>query len=206
MNLYNVLISIFEEKLEDDKKEDVKDVKTIEDFIDNYKIFNIKNLTVSFGYSTLGLEASENLESINLNDLKNIEGLEIETGNVFEINNNNVTKVLLYIKTKLQRSINQKVSAGGTLLPFIIIISWSYLGINYILTSNYTNKKLIIYEYSINGSKNQVEKINRFISKRGIIKNSPFRLLGSILVYHDWVYDWNMIDFKKDVEERRLNE
>jgi hypothetical protein len=206
MNLYNVLISIFEEKLEDDKKEDIKDVKTIEDFIDNYKIFNIKNLTVSFGYSTLGLEASENLESINLNDLKNIEGLEIETGNVFEINNNNVTKVLLYIKTKLQRSINQKVSAGGTLLPFIIIISWSYLGINYILTSNYTNKKLIIYEYSINGSKNQVEKINRFISKRGIIKNSPFRLLGSILVYHDWVYDWNMIDFKKDVEERRLNE
>jgi hypothetical protein len=206
MNLYNVLVSIFEEKLEDDKKENVKDVKTIEDFIDNYKIFNIKNLTVSFGYSTLGLEASENLESINLNDLKNIEGLEVETGNVFEINNNNVTKVLLYIKTKLQRSINQKVSVGGTLLPFIIIISWSYLGINYILTSNYTNKKLIIYEYSINGSKNQVEKINTFISKRGVIKNSPFRLLGSILVYHDWVYDWNMIDFKKDVEERRLNE
>ena len=185
MNLYNVLVSIFEEKLEDDKKENVKDVKTIEDFIDNYKIFNIKNLTVSFGYSTLGLEASENLESINLNDLKNIEGLEVETGNVFEINNNNVTKVLLYIKTKLQRSINQKVSVGGTLLPFIIIISWSYLGINYILTSNYTNKKLIIYEYSINGSKNQVEKINTFISKRGVIKNSPFRLLGSILVYHD---------------------
>lgn len=212
MNLYNILELIVEqigqkENTNVEKVQDEKDVKTIQDFVEKYQILdNIKNFSVAFGYSKLGLE-TETLETVSLDDLSRNEELQKDLqieGSTIQITNNSVLKILQYISNKMKNAINKKVIVEGSTLPFIIIISWDYAGSSYIISSNYQNKKLTIYEYTINKGKHQVEKINRFISKRGVIKNSPYRLLGSILVYHDWFYGWDIKTFENDIEKRKM--
>ena len=204
-NLYKVLTSIFEQEEENNQQEDKKDVITIQDFIKTYSIEKyIKNFSISFGYSKLGLEP-ENLENISDTDLENIEG--IQTEKEFQINNSNVMRILIYIKQRMINKMKEKTFDQNNKLiklPFIIRISWKYAGINYSLNANYFNKKLTINDYTINNSTQQVAKINRFISKRNIIKNSPFRLLGSILVYNDWIFNWDIEEMEKDLPNRKI--
>ena len=70
MNLYNILELIVEqigqkENTNVEKVQDEKDVKTIQDFVEKYEILdNIKNFSVAFGYSKLGLE-TETLETVS---------------------------------------------------------------------------------------------------------------------------------------------
>ena len=211
MNLYNILVSIVEQIQNNDidveKVEDQKDVRTIEDFLQKYEILTgIKNFSVAFGYSKLGLE-TETLETISLDDISKSEELQndLQTeGATVQISNNNVLKILKYVSNKMKISINKKIMVEGSTLPFIVIISWDYAGSSYVISSSYQNKKLTIYEYTINKAKHQIEKINRFISKKGVVRNSPYRLLGSILVYHDWFYSWDTKKFESDIEERRI--
>ena len=205
-NLYKILTSILEQdENTQEKEEEKKDITTIQDFIKNYSIKkDIKDFSISFGYSKLGLE-QENLESISDNDLENIEG--IQTEKEFQINNSNVMRILMYIKQRIINKMREKTldqNNKSIKLPFIIRISWKYAGINYSLNANYSNKKLIINDYIINNSTQQVPKVNRFISKRSVIKNSPFRLLGSILVYNDWISDWDMEEMEKDLPNRKI--
>ena len=113
----------------------------------------------------------------------------------------------MYIKQRMINKMREKTldqNNKSIKLPFIIRISWKYAGINYSLNANYSNKKLIINDYIINNSTQQVPKVNRFISKRSVIKNSPFRLLGSILVYNDWISDWDMEEMEKDLPNRKI--
>ena len=205
-NLYKILTSILEQdENTQEKEEEKKDITTIQDFIKNYSIEkDIKDFSISFGYSKLGLE-QENLENISNTDLENIEG--IQTEKEFQINNSNVMRILMYIKQRIINKMREKTldqNNKSIKLPFIIRISWKYAGINYSLNANYSNKKLIINDYIINNSTQQVPKINRFISKRSVIKNSPFRLLGSILVYNDWISDWDMEEMEKDLPNRKI--
>ena len=205
-NLYKILTSILEQdENTQEKEEEKKDITTIQDFIKNYsRNKDIKDFSISFGYSKLGLE-QENLESISDNDLENIEG--IQTEKEFQINNSNVMRILMYIKQRIINKMREKTldqNNKSIKLPFIIRISWKYAGINYSLNANYSNKKLIINDYIINNSTQQVPKVNRFISKRSVIKNSPFRLLGSILVYNDWISDWDMEEMEKDLPNRKI--
>ena len=205
-NLYKILTSILEQdENTQEKEEEKKDITTIQDFIKNYSIEkDIKDFSISFGYSKLGLE-QENLENISNTDLENIEG--IQTEKEFQINNSNVMRILMYIKQRMINKMREKTldqNNKSIKLPFIIRISWKYAGINYSLNANYSNKKLIINDYIINNSTQQVPKINRFISKRSVIKNSPFRLLGSILVYNDWISDWDMEEMEKDLPNRKI--
>ena len=205
-NLYKILTSILEQdENTQEQEEEKKDITTIQDFIKNYSIEkDIKDFSISFGYSKLGLE-QENLENISDNDLENIEG--IQTEKEFQINNSNVMRILMYIKQRIINKMREKTldqNNKSIKLPFIIRISWKYAGINYSLNANYSNKKLIINDYIINNSTQQVPKVNRFISKRSVIKNSPFRLLGSILVYNDWISDWDMEEMEKDLPNRKI--
>ena len=205
-NLYKILTSILEQdENTQEKEEEKKDITTIQDFIKNYSIEkDIKDFSISFGYSKLGLE-QENLENISNTDLENIEG--IQTEKEFQINNSNVMRILIYIKQRMINKMREKTldqNNKSIKLPFIIRISWKYAGINYSLNANYSNKKLIINDYIINNSTQQVPKVNRFISKRSVIKNSPFRLLGSILVYNDWISDWDMEEMEKDLPNRKI--
>ena len=205
-NLYKILTSILEQdENTQEKEEEKKDITTIQDFIKNYSIEkDIKDFSISFGYSKLGLE-QENLENISNTDLENIEG--IQTEKEFQINNSNVMRILMYIKQRMINKMREKTldqNNKSIKLPFIIRISWKYAGINYSLNANYSNKKLIINDYIINNSTQQVPKVNRFISKRSVIKNSPFRLLGSILVYNDWISDWDMEEMEKDLPNRKI--
>jgi hypothetical protein len=202
-NLYKVLISIFEQ--DENTQEEEKDVRTIQDFIKNYSIEKyIKDFSISFGYSKLGLE-KENLENISNTDLENIEG--IQTEKEFQINNSNVMRILMYIKQRIINKMREKTLDQDNKLiklPFIIRISWKYAGINYTLSANYFNKKLTVNDYTINNSTQQVTKINRFISKRSVIKNSPFRLLGSILIYNDWIFNWDIEEMEKNLPNRKI--
>jgi hypothetical protein len=206
-NLYQVLNTIFEQDENLDQKEEEKDIKTIQDFIKNYSILkNIKDFTVSFGYSDLGLNEEQNLESISSEDINNVPDISTEK-ETLQINNQNVLKILNFIKRKIINKMIKKPKDQNNrtlILPFIIKISWIYAGVKYNLNSNYFNKKLIVTDYDVNNSTHQVDKINRFISKRSVIKNSPFRLLGSILVYNDWAYDWSIKDMEQDLPNRKL--
>lgn len=206
-DLKKIFLSIIEEQVEEnqDKKEEENDVNTIQDFVKNYSIEKyIKEFSISFGYSKLGLEEEE-LEKISDIDLQNIEGIETEER--FQINNSNVMIILKYIKQRMIVQMRKKVYDQDNkilILPFIIRVSWKYAGINYSLNANYSNKRLIIVDYTINNSPQQVSKINRFISRRSVIKNSPFRLLGSILVYNDWIFNWDMQALEEDLPNRKI--
>jgi hypothetical protein len=207
-DLKKIFLSIIQEEVKEemqDKQEEEKDINTIQDFVKNYSVEKyIKDFSISFGYSKLGLEEEE-LEKISDIDLQSIDG--IETEEKFQINNSNVMTILKYIKRRMINKMREKVYDQNNrviILPFIIRISWKYAGIDYSLSANYSNRKLIINDYSINNSTQQVSKINRFISRRSVIKNSPFRLLGSILVYNDWIYDWDMKEMEEDLLDRKL--
>lgn len=206
MNLYNILQSIVEQIEENTDSINIKDIKNIKEFIDNYNITDgIKNISVTFGYSTLAL-GQGNFESVNVNDLKKLDkNIEIAKRE-FTITNNNVLNVLNYIKSKIQSKINKKVKAeDGTVLPFIIIISWNHNSIEYKLTVNLSNNKLFVNEYSINNVDNQVDTVQNFItSRKKQINDSPFRLLGSILIFNDWLYGWDKDTFEKEIENRRI--
>jgi hypothetical protein len=200
------------EKKEDDinvenseELEDKNDNSTIQEFIKNYSILkNIKDFSVSFGYSSLGLE-EENLERISEEDIIGISDIEVEKENF--INSRNVLIILNYIKRRIINKMRIKPTDQNNkilILPFIIKVSWTYASVKYNLYSNYFNKKLTVNDYTVNNSTHQVNKINRFISRRSVIKNSPFRLLGSILVYNDWSYNWSIEEMEADLPNRKL--
>jgi hypothetical protein len=210
-NLYQILNIIFEENENLDQTEEVdqdkKDNQTIQEFIKTYSILkNIKEFTISFGYSDLGLNEEQDLESISSEDIKSIPDIETEK-ETLQINNQNVLKILNFIKRKITVKMIKKPKDQNNrtmILPFIIKMSWTYAGVKYNLNSNYFNKKLTVTDYNVNNSTHQVDKINRFISRRSVIKNSPFRLLGSILVYNDWAYDWSIKDMEQDLPNRKI--
>lgn len=68
--------------------------------------------------------------------------------------------------------------------------------------SNSEYKVKSVTSYSVGVSQSNEESVNtvkRFLkNNKSYIKNSPFRLLASVLVYNDWVYDW-------DVEKMQAN-
>lgn len=207
-NLHKILTSILEQEEEkNSNEEEQKDVKTIEDFIKTYSILKgIKNVFISYGYSDLGLSKSQDLENINDNDIKAVPELETEKEPV-EINNRNAISILRFINRKIRKKMSEKVYDQNRKLiqvPFVIKVSWKFGGISYYIEANYFNKVLIINDYKINNSNIQVEKVNKFIKQRKLIKNSPFRLLGSIFIYNDWFYDWNLEEMQKDLVNRKI--
>lgn len=205
-NLYEILTTILEQN-ENVQEEEQKDVKTIDDFIKTYSILKgIRGILISFGYSDLGLNKSQNLENISDEDIKALPEFETQKESL-EINNRNVITILRFINRRIKEKMKEKVFDQNNKLikvPFIIKISWKYGGIPYYVEANYFNKILIINDYKVNNSTNQVDKINKFIKQRKVIKNSPFRLLGSIFVYNDWFYDWNKEEMEKDLSNRKL--
>jgi len=212
MNLYNVLISIFEEKLEDkENTKDIKDLKNIKDVIEKYNVLpDIKNISIQFGYSNLALTTSENLESIEDSDFSNIpkdeeeEQKEEQKEKFTQITNKNVFYILKYIKRKIENFKIQNKPKGNE-LPFIIKISWNFGSIRYSLEVNIYKEKMNVYSYEINNSKHQEGIINNFITeRRKIIKNSPFRLLGSIFVFNDWFYGWDKKKAIEGLESRKI--
>jgi hypothetical protein len=209
-NLYKVLTSIFEEELpreETEEEQENKDIKTIDDFLKNYSVLKgVKNILISFGYSDLGLNKSQNLENISDDDIKALPEFDIEKESL-EINNKNVITILRFINRKIREKMKEKVfdqNKKPIKVPFIIKISWKYGGIPYYIEASYFNRILIVNDYMVNNSKNQVDKVNKFIKQRKVIKNSPFRLLGSIFIYNDWFYDWNTKNMQSELKDRRL--
>ena len=201
-DLYKVLVNIFEQDTIVDEKEELEDIKNIREIVRTYSIIkDIKNISITFGYSDLGLNESQKLEEIKDNDFVNLPKEEqeqrFETDKEFiEIKNSNVLSILKYIKRKIENKMKDKVLDQKNKpleLPFIIKISWHLGSIEYYLETNYSEEKLTVVDYQINKSKNQVNKIKRFIDlRKKYIKNSPFRLLGSIFIFNDWYYDWNI--------------
>jgi len=213
-NLYKILMNIFEQDKIVDEKEELEDIKNIREIVRTYSIIkDIKNISITFGYSDLGLNESQKFEEIKDNDFVNLpkeEGQQqFETDKEFiEIKNSNVLSILRYIKRKIENKMKDKVldqKDKPLELPFIIKISWHLGSIEYYLETNYFKGKLTVIDYQINKSKNQVNKINRFINlRKKYIKNSPFRLLGSIFIFNDWYYDWNIEATEKGLMSRKI--
>lgn len=206
-NLYKVLVNIFEQEQNDEneKKEEESDIKNIEDFLKKYKIIeNVKDISISFGYSNFGLE-SQKLSRITDSDI--ISNFETEKKSL-EINNQNVLSILRYINREIKNKIKDKLydqNKKQIKSPFILKISWKYGAISYYVEANYFNKILTINDYTINDSNAQFQKINKFINQRKKqIKNSPFRLLGSIFIFNDWFYDWNIDKMESELQNRKI--
>lgn len=205
-NLYKILVNIFEQEENDEnKKEEEKDIKNIEDFLKQYKIIeNIKDISISFGYSNFGLE-SETLSNITHNDI--ISNFETEKKSL-EINNQNILSILRYINREIKNKMKEKVydqNKKQIKTPFILKISWKHGAISYYVEANYFNKILTVNDYTINDSNAQFQKINKFIKQRKKqIENSPFRLLGSIFIFNDWFYDWNMEKMELELLNRKI--
>jgi hypothetical protein len=212
-NLYKILMNIFEQDTIVDKEE-LDDIKNIRKVVKTYSIIkDIKNISITFGYSDLGLNESQKFEEIKDNDFvdlpKEEQEQQFETDKEFiEIKNSNVLSILKYIKRKIENKMKDKVldqKNKPLKLPFIIKISWHLGSIEYSLETNYFEEKLTVVDYQINKSKNQVNKIKRFIDlRKKYIKNSPFRLLGSIFIFNDWYYDWNIEAAAEGLKRRKI--
>ena len=206
-DLYKVLANIFEQDENISNQEELEDTNTIREFIQKYSIIRgINNVLISYGYSDLAT-SEKDLEHIDDEDIKNISGLEQEKESV-EIKNSNVLSFLKYVKNRIQLKMKDDVLDQNNKkieVPFIIMISWKYASIPYSIITNYFNGKLTITEYKIKNSDSQVGKINKFInSRKKYIKNSPFRLLGSIFVFNDWFYNWNIRQMEEDLINRKI--
>jgi hypothetical protein len=206
-DLYKVLVNIFEQDENTSNQEELEDTNTIREFVQKYSIIRgINNVLISYGYSDLAT-SEKDLEHIDDEDIKNISGLEQEKESV-EIKNSNVLSFLKYVKNRIQLKMKDDVLDQNNKkieVPFIIMISWKYASIPYSIITNYFNGKLTITEYKIKNSDSQVGKINKFInSRKKYIKNSPFRLLGSIFVFNDWFYNWNIRQMEEDLINRKI--
>ncbi len=222
--LNKVWNKFYEEKQEDnietkEIKKDLalgKDSKVILDpfaFLEKYTIEPLSTISVELSY--------------NLSPVQNKKEEFTSDGQIgIEKNNNNISianqativeeNVIAFLKKFKKRAI-EFANEGNTPETFAVSFNWilkNNPAENYRLTISVANQngKLQIKDvsqYSIAEDRNPkpIMPISKFIKdNKKYIKNSPFRLLASILVYNDWKYNWDIdtMQLKQNLDKRLI--
>jgi hypothetical protein len=227
INLEQVLKNNWNKLFEQtEKEENIKDIKkdynpdgeseiilTPFDFLAKYSIEPLTYIGIEFSYELSEVQKTReqftNSGEIGIKTT-NVSNKEIaKQANLVEEN------VISFLKKFKQRAIE---FANDDLTPETFAISFNWIPKaspeeNYRLTISVKNEngKLLIkdvgeYTISIDRIPKPIKPISKFIKdNKKYIKNSPFRLLASILIYNDWKYNWNLeIMQKKENLDKRL--
>lgn len=215
---WNRLFEQTEEEIKDIKKDYAPEgeseiILTPFDFLAKYSIEPLTYIGIEFSYELSEVQKTKEQFSNNTEigvEIKNISKQEIaKQSNIVEQN------VISFLKKFKQRAIE---FANDKLTPETFAISFNWVPKNspeenYRLTISVKNEngKLLIkdvseYTISIDRISKPTKPISKFIKdNKKYIKNSPFRLLASILIYNDWKYNWNLETMqKKENLDKRL--
>lgn len=166
-------------------------------FLERYRVAPLLYVGVTLSYELSEVQSGE--QQLSTKSEKFGEGT---------VSNSNVLQFL--------RNFKQKATQFATDAPptFLFSINWvpkSNPEDNYTLGVSVDNrsgelkiKDVASYEVTTKTqSVSALNKVSKFIkSNKKYIKNSPFRLLASVLVYNDWKYDWDIEAMQSDLPSR----
>ena len=227
INLGQVLNKNWNKLFEQTQEEDVKDIKkdydpekpedtvlTPFDVLKKYSIEPLTYISVEFSYALS--EKQKTKEQFTNNGEIGIETTNISNKEIAKQANLVEENVISFLKKFKQRAIE---FANEDLTPETFAISFNWIPKaspeeNYRLTISVKNengslfiKGVSEYTIAIDRIAKPTKPISKFIKdNKKYIKNSPFRLLASILVYNDWKYGWNLDNMweKENLDKRLL--
>lgn len=168
-------------------------------FLDKYSVQSFSYVGVKLSYDTF--EVQDGVENYTT------KSQQFQRTNV---NSNNVVQVLRDFKSEVESFSNVENFPS----TFSLTFQWTPKGSpneqhNLSVSvqkknSTYTVRSVTSYSVGISPSNEEsVNTVKRFIkSNKRYLKNSPFRLLASVLVYNDWKYGWDVELMQSNLQSR----